>query len=176
MSSTQLKKDLLGEGANRYNKIRHQARVVAFSHYPEKKCKCGYDKHVEVCHIKAIKDFDLHDPLSDINAVSNLELLCPNCHWEKDNLHIKRKFFCECGKQIRKTSKRCHKCASKEMVKSKYTPRPPKEKLIELTSLYPLTIIGKQLGVSGNAVKKWCKSYQIDLGNRRGYWAKARCK
>lgn len=46
---------------------------------------CGYDKHVEVCHIRAIRDFPLTSLLSEINEDSNLVLLCPNCHWEFDN-------------------------------------------------------------------------------------------
>lgn len=48
-------------------------------------CQCGYDKHVEVCHIKAIRDFDLKTKIKDINSKENLVLLCPNCHWEFDN-------------------------------------------------------------------------------------------
>lgn len=175
MSSIQLKRDLLGQGANRYNKIRHQARTVAFNFYSEKKCKCGYDKHVEVCHIKAIKDFDIDAPINEINSIDNLELLCPNCHWEKDNLHKKKEYFCNCGKKIWKTSTRCHKCSSKEMAKYRQTQRPTKEKLIQLMNEAPMETIGKQLGVTGSAVKKWCRFYQIDLGSRLGYWAKRKC-
>ena len=46
---------------------------------------CGYDKHVEVCHIKAIKSFPLTALVSEINDLNNLVGLCPNCHWEFDN-------------------------------------------------------------------------------------------
>lgn len=45
---------------------------------------CGYSKHVEICHIKAIKDFKPDDSLSQVNARENLKVLCPNCHWEFD--------------------------------------------------------------------------------------------
>ena len=47
--------------------------------------KCGYNKHVEVCHIKPIADFPLNTKLSVINDESNLMILCPNCHWEHDH-------------------------------------------------------------------------------------------
>lgn len=47
---------------------------------------CGYDKHVEVCHVKPIADFPLSTMLSEINNRDNLKLLCPNCHWEFDNI------------------------------------------------------------------------------------------
>ena len=45
----------------------------------------NYDKHIEIAHIKAIKDFDPDTRLSQINDVSNLLPLCPNCHWEFDH-------------------------------------------------------------------------------------------
>lgn len=46
---------------------------------------CGYDKHVEVCHIKPISEYDLDIKVSEINHKSNIHILCPNCHWEFDN-------------------------------------------------------------------------------------------
>jgi len=47
--------------------------------------KCGYDKHVELCHIKAINSFDETSTISEVNHPSNIIQLCPNCHWEMDN-------------------------------------------------------------------------------------------
>lgn len=47
--------------------------------------KCGYDKHVEVCHIKPISEFSLNTKISEINSETNLIILCPNCHWEFDH-------------------------------------------------------------------------------------------
>ena len=46
---------------------------------------CGYCKHVELCHIKALSKFPPTAKLSEVNAQSNLIQLCPNCHWEFDN-------------------------------------------------------------------------------------------
>ncbi len=46
---------------------------------------CGYNKHIEVAHIKAITSFPLDTMLSVINDLNNLATLCPNCHWEYDN-------------------------------------------------------------------------------------------
>lgn len=45
---------------------------------------CGYSKHAEVAHIKAVSDFPSTATLAEINAPSNLLRLCPNCHWEYD--------------------------------------------------------------------------------------------
>ena len=47
---------------------------------------CGYDKHVELAHIKAVADFDDDTLLSVVNSPDNVLSLCPNCHWEFDNL------------------------------------------------------------------------------------------
>ena len=48
--------------------------------------KCGYDKHVELAHIKPISKFGDESKLSDVNSENNVIQLCPNCHWEFDNL------------------------------------------------------------------------------------------
>ena len=47
---------------------------------------CGYDKHTEACHKKAISDFPPSATLTEINDPDNLMALCPNCHWEHDKL------------------------------------------------------------------------------------------
>src|SRR5579885_737344 len=46
---------------------------------------CGYDKHVEMCHIKGIATFDLDTPLGIVNDEKNVVILCRNCHWELDH-------------------------------------------------------------------------------------------
>jgi len=46
--------------------------------------------------------------------------------------------------------------------------RPSKEKLLELLRSTSMVKIGKKFGVSDNAVRKWCKSYEIDYKNERG--------
>jgi len=46
---------------------------------------CGYDKHVELHHIKPISEFDDDATLGEINSSKNVVQLCPNCHWEVDN-------------------------------------------------------------------------------------------
>jgi len=66
------------------NCIRSRARSV-MKHI--KSCaQCGYDKHVEVCHIKPIQSFPSQTAIDIINHISNLIVLCPNCHWEFDNI------------------------------------------------------------------------------------------
>lgn len=56
-------------------------------HLTELPCaRCGYDLHVELAHIKAVTEFDDDALLTDINSTDNVIQLCPNCHWEFDNL------------------------------------------------------------------------------------------
>lgn len=69
-----------------FAKIRSQARSIAKKQGWTKCCKCGYDKHIEIAHKKPISDFSLETPVSEINSINNLLPLCPNCHWEFDNL------------------------------------------------------------------------------------------
>jgi hypothetical protein len=65
-----------------YNVVRERARKLN----KETKCqKCGYDKHVEVCHIKPISSFSDDTVIETVNQPENILILCPNCHWEFDN-------------------------------------------------------------------------------------------
>ena len=74
-----------GKKASRYCTIREYARKSLQRAGVGKCCKnCGYDKHVETCHIKSISSFDLNVTIKEINDLSNLVYLCPNCHWEFD--------------------------------------------------------------------------------------------
>lgn len=69
-----------------HSRIRELARKKYYEANPILKCtNCGYDKHVEVCHKKAINSFDDSVTIAKINDIDNLIGLCPNCHWEYDN-------------------------------------------------------------------------------------------
>ena len=65
-------------------------RYFAHAWNPEMKdqpCeRCGYDKHTEIAHIRPISDFPVDTPLKVVHDRKNLMNLCPNCHWEFDNL------------------------------------------------------------------------------------------
>jgi tRNA threonylcarbamoyladenosine modification (KEOPS) complex Cgi121 subunit len=65
--------------------VRSRARILGKQLGLNKCSHCGYDKHVEIAHIKAIKDFSLSTKISTINHPSNIIALCPNCHWEFDH-------------------------------------------------------------------------------------------
>lgn len=66
--------------------IRQNARFLIGKSGVDRKCKvCGYDKHINVCHKKAIKDYIDASCVDEINNMQNIALLCPNHHWEMDN-------------------------------------------------------------------------------------------
>lgn len=78
--------DMLNRYAqNRDAHIRDIARrLYARSDKPKCCANCGYTKHYEICHIKAIESHALETPMSVVNGLNNLIALCPNCHWELD--------------------------------------------------------------------------------------------
>lgn len=65
--------------------VRSRARAIAKKLGLNTCVKCGYDKHVEIAHIKPISSFSEEVLISVINSKENLMSLCPNCHWEYDH-------------------------------------------------------------------------------------------
>lgn len=65
--------------------VRDLARdIYARANLPRVCRNCGYDRHVEICHIRSISGFPDDTPIAVVNDLSNLAALCPNCHWEFD--------------------------------------------------------------------------------------------
>jgi hypothetical protein len=66
--------------------IRKLARRAYFGSDKPKSCyRCGYSKHFEVCHVRAIQEFPDDTPMFIVNSLENLIALCQNCHWEFDH-------------------------------------------------------------------------------------------
>lgn len=77
--------ELKTSSKNFHSRIRDLARNVYKNSGLPLKCCCGYDKYIEIAHIKAIKDFSRESLLKEINNINNLVALCRNCHWEYDH-------------------------------------------------------------------------------------------
>ena len=73
------------KGANAYDNIRSNARYIVRDELKAGCEECGWSRHVEVCHIKAISDYPDDTIVSVVNERHNLKLLCPNCHWVFDH-------------------------------------------------------------------------------------------
>jgi hypothetical protein len=84
------KKSLDGLHTSSKNAHIRQLGRTKFKDLLRKPCaNCGYSKHVELCHIKPIRDFKPTDKVDLVNARDNVIQLCPNCHWEFDNGYLK---------------------------------------------------------------------------------------
>lgn len=139
----------------KFNIIRGRARV---QYKDIKSCQfCGYDKHVEVCHIKPIHSFPESALISEVNHITNILVLCRNDHWEFD----------------RKNRKPRKERIKKE--KQKKVEWPTKEVLEKLLWEKPTVQISKHYGVSDKAVEKWAKKYGLNKPPR-GYWTKVRAE
>ena len=113
------------------------------------------------------------------NNFENLIILCPNCHaleedrQTKKNYTIKdqvikekKKNYCiDCGKEITFEAKRCEECYHKSTRGVFTIPLDEmpvtREELKQLIRTTPFTQIGKQFGVSDNAIRKWCDKYNL---------------
>lgn len=71
----------------------HAKKVFARSGKLRACAVCGYDVHIDVCHVRAVADFSDDTLLSDINSEENLIALCPNHHWELDHDILAREFL-----------------------------------------------------------------------------------
>ncbi len=90
----------IGELRNRYTKYAFHAKIRGLARYIYKKDKrpmccliCGYSKHVDICHIKAISQFGDGCYVSDVNKLENLMSLCKNHHWEFDNNFLSKEDY-----------------------------------------------------------------------------------
>lgn len=111
------------------------------------------------------------------NRLNNIRLLCPNCHAQTPTFGVKGKKernyaelkraikagrkkiknkynFCEqCGKGITREAKLCKSCHGKVREKSKIE-WPEINELVQRVKEKGYTAVGKELGVSDNAVRK----------------------
>ena len=87
--SLMTKGELFGNRKNWQSARTAIRKLVAFVYFSENQnpcCKiCGYNKHVEVAHIKAVSEFPDSSTIGEIDSIDNLVGLCPNHHWEYDN-------------------------------------------------------------------------------------------
>ncbi len=108
------------------------------------------------------------------NRIENLTLLCPNCHsltptfcrGQKRinkttsisvvNTTIQESGCLDCNKSISSSAKRCKSCSKK--LQPKKIIWPDKYTLLEMLEQSSYLAVGKQLGVSDNAVRKHLKN------------------
>ena len=107
------------------------------------------------------------------DRIENLRWVCPNCNQQlpttgytktrakQKETKEKKKYFCEeCGIEISQQSKLglCPLCAAKQR---RVVERPNREELKSLIRNTSFEALGRQYGVDGNAVRKWCDKYNL---------------
>jgi predicted RNA-binding Zn-ribbon protein involved in translation (DUF1610 family) len=111
---------------------------------------------------------------SSDNRLENLRWICPHCHTQTKTFagrKLKIRYYCdECHEETSGYGDKCIKCVGNGKHK---VDRPTKEMLEKEMLESPIETIGEKYGVSGNAIRKWCKSYGIEPSPYgRGYWSK----
>lgn len=111
------------------------------------------------------------DHINGINTddrLENLRWVCPNCNMQlpttngKNKKTLNQKNFCkDCGKEIDIRSERCIQCHGKTQIVPLDKMLVTREELKELIRTTPFTTIGKQFGVTDNAVRKWCEKFSL---------------
>jgi len=136
----------------------------------DNKCSCcGYDQYIEML------DIDHVDGNRANNTIENLQVLCVMCHAIKTRLPdefikifgkpIERK--CKGCQIILENNRRfycieCSKTQQADKIRETKIEWPSKEEMIKLISSTSILQISKKLGVSDNAVRKYCKSKEIE--------------
>ena len=127
--------------------------------YKEYKCeRCGLTEWQE----EPIP-LQLHhkDGVHTNNLLNNLEVLCPNCHALTDTY---------CGKNLKKKKKKNAKIKKeKKQTNSNRIKDPPlsRKELKKRIREKSFTSIGKEFGISDNAIRKWCKKYNLPFQSRK---------
>lgn len=96
------------------------------------------------------------DTISDINY-GNSRYQIGRKYPIRDN--YKKHYCIDCQKEINNGALRCPKCNSIFLRKVKN--RPSKEELYQLLLNNSFVAVGKMFKVSDNAIRKWCKGYNI---------------
>lgn len=146
-----------------YNKFRLKNRIIQKSILPYECTRCGI---VEWQGEKLSLHLDHINGIRNDNRIENLRFLCPNCHSLTETYCSKanklpQKFCCDCGiKLLYSSSKRCHKCSTENRVGKKFKIIwPPIENLLQIIEQSSYVSVGKQLGVSDNAIRKHIKKH-----------------
>jgi Zn finger protein HypA/HybF involved in hydrogenase expression len=148
---------------SKYNRGSLKKHIIKFGLIPYK-CKCGLSNSWDGKPLVLVLDHI--NGINNDNRLENLRFICPNCNSQTATFagrNCKRKKVYKkcagCGTNLNyKKSDTCIKCFA---LSRRRIERPAKEDLEEMIKIKSFVSLGKEYGVSDNAVRKWCKSYGI---------------
>ena len=124
------------------------------------------DQDGNISHIELAKKYNIHtNTIRDINVGrtwknSSLQYPLHISKYDSARHLIEKKYCIDCGKEISHNAIRCIKCNG--LLRQKKTAMLiSREELKKLIRTTPFTTIGKQYGVTDNAVRKWCDKYNL---------------
>jgi len=106
--------------------------------------------------------------ISTDHRLSNLQLLCPNCHTQTQTFAGKNK-----ERELTVKEKPVRILKTREEKNNRKVIWPSKEQLESLVGKIPTTEIAKQFKVSSIAVLRWIRYYNLKAPTR-GYWTKVK--
>ena len=120
------------------------------------------DKQGTISHSKLAEQYCVSkDTIQGINAGRiwyNENLSYPLHISQFNHMNLVKNQCCDCGKEINRNSIRCVEC---ENIHRRQMPPITRDELKNLIRIKPFTKIGKQFGISDNAIRKWCDKYNL---------------
>lgn len=94
------------------------------------------------------------------NRLSNLRLLCPNCHTQTSTFagknttgrYAKRRHCADCGASVFRTSIRCNSCRGLEQIKVAW---PSVEEVVAEVERSSYVAVARRLGTTDTSVRKY---------------------
>lgn len=147
-----------------YNRVDLKRRLIAEFILVEKCSLCGIGP--EWNGKPLVLQLDHVNGVSKDNRLSNIRLLCPNCHSQtstfggKNTRRVRAQRFCQkCSLPCSDCANLCRKCAVIDIgSRRRKACRPPKEELLMLIAQHGYCWVGRKYGVTDNAIRKWVKS------------------
>lgn len=173
-SSVAIPLDLVMVEDSTYSRRALKSRIIKNKIIPYQCAKCGMGEKWQGETISLVLDHI--NGVSNDHRKENLRFLCPNCNSQTPTFcgkHNKKKNICsKCGKRKSKHAQFCLDCReSSSRPHCRKVERPDREELLKMLWEIPTTKIAEKYNVSGGAVAKWAKSYDISKPPR-GYWVK----
>lgn len=103
------------------------------------------------------------------NQIENLRILCPNCHTQTEtysnNINREKIYYqcIDCKIAVGKYTQRCRACSAKFRKGQTVHNYPIISELIEMLQSSNFEAVGRELGMSGNAIKRHLIANNIDF-------------